>query len=40
MINELYVEKLIKLIRQKVVTPDDIKIQEYKAEVESRLATQ
>lgn len=37
MINELYIEKLVNLIKQGIVTIDDIKIQEYKEAVRARL---
>jgi hypothetical protein len=35
--NELYVQKLIRLIKSSIITVDDIKDPAYKAEVENRL---
>jgi hypothetical protein len=37
MINEVYLEKLLSLIRQGIISVEDIKNAEYKAEVERRL---
>lgn len=37
--NELYVEKLMKLINAGIISADDIKDPEYKAEVQRRLIT-
>lgn len=37
MINQVYVEKLISLIRQRLIKVDDIKIQEYKDAVNAIL---
>jgi hypothetical protein len=39
MINELYVQKLLRLINDGLITVDDIKDPEYKAEVQNRLAS-
>lgn len=36
--NELYIQKLLRLIAAKIITIDDIKNFEYKTEVESRLS--
>lgn len=38
--NEIYIEKLISLIKQNIITVDDIKNADYKAEVQKRLSTQ
>lgn len=40
MLNELYIEKLLRLILNGVITVEDIKDVEYKTEVEARLAGQ
>lgn len=40
MLNEVYIEKLISLISQGVITVNDIKSAVYKSEVEKRLTTQ
>lgn len=34
--NEVYIQKLLRLIREEVITTDDIKDPDYKAEIESR----
>ena len=38
--NELYIQKLISLVKQGIITVASIKSAEYKAEVEKRLASQ
>lgn len=38
--NELYIEKLIRLINAGLITVDDIKDQAYKAEVEKRISSE
>lgn len=38
MINELYVEKLLRLIENGIITVNDIVNTEYKTEVENRLS--
>ncbi len=35
--NELYIEKLLKLIKNEFITVDDIKYESYRIEVNSRL---
>lgn len=40
MINELYIQKLINLIHNNIITINDIKNAEYKIEVETRLASE
>ena len=37
--NELYIEKLVRLINAGLITVEDIKVAEYRAEVQARLAT-
>lgn len=37
MLNELYIEKLLRLINKGIITVEDIKDINYKTEVESRL---
>jgi len=40
MINELYINKLISLIKKGLITLDDIKVEEYKIEIQTRFAQQ
>lgn len=40
MINVLYVRKLVNLIKQGIITLDDIKVQEYKDAVQTELDVQ
>jgi len=35
MVNQIYVDKLVSLIRQGIITIDDIKIQDYKDAVQA-----
>lgn len=37
MINQTYLEKLVSLIKQGIITEDDIKVQEYKDAVHAKL---
>lgn len=39
MINELYIQKLLRLIKKGIITVDDIVSLEYKIEIEIRLQT-
>lgn len=36
-LNELYIEKLLRLIKNGIVTVDDIKNEDYKIEVQNRV---
>jgi len=38
MVNQTYVDKLVSLIKQGIITVDDIKIQEYKDAVQAKLS--